>query len=1472
MADSPAGLTDAEVAERAARGERNVAPAAAARRTRDIVRDNVVTVFNLTLFGTLAGTLALGLSTPATRRIVLGDTLFAGGSVVLNMVVGIVQELRAKRALDRIAALSRRRARVRRHGGTVEVDADAIVRDDLVVLAPGDRVPIDGPLVEGRGLEMDESLLTGESDAVAKRPGDRVYSGSFCVAGAGLVRAEDVGAASYASRLTLTARAVRNPLTPLERNINFVIQCLVALMVVVAALQIVAASNAGVGPVDALRFTLVIVTSFVPAGLVLAITVSLTAAAVRVGRHGTLVQRLSAVESMGNLTVLCVDKTGTLTRNLLVVERIEPVDGLTGPAVTERLAAYAAAVSTPNRTLQAIRARVGAPATAWRPVAEVGFSSARKWSALTLVSETGAAETLALGSPDTLLDAADPAHAALLARVEALTREGARVVMLATVPGGSLDESPGAERIAGALVPSALIVIHDEIRADIAATIAALAAGGVEVKIISGDHPRTVSSVAARAGIPTTPLLTESELAALTGGGFEAAVRGGAIFARTTPAMKRRIVAALARQGQYVAMVGDGINDVPALKEARLAVAMNDGAQIAKDVSDLVLLDNTLSALPRALLEGRAITQKIYASARLYLTRNAMTVLAIVLAGFAGLPFPAEPRQISWNATVGVVLPCAFLAFDVIRPAHMRSFARGVLGYGVLAGVIGGVIVVAATVVAHEVDPRVGHTRTVFALANLHFALHVFLDTHGVSVFSPASLRMRPGVTALAGALLAVGVALPQLAPRLFNAEPLSVTGWLLVLGLPVVGRLLLRLYGPFVRGMERALGRRGLILAGLALGSLGATGVATAEVQRLVVTTRQDVLGGDYEKLGGTVELELDPGHPANAVIVDLERAPRNARGRVEASADFMVLRPRRPPPRGSTALLEVSNRGGKALLPYFNRAAWTGDPTTDADFGDRLLMRLNLTLVWVGWQFDVPPRADLLRLRAPIARGADGPLLGLVRSDWTVDRPTAVLPLAHRGHVAYPVADARHPDNVLTVRSARLGPREVVPRDRWRFARAEGGRLVDDPRHVHLSDGFQPGKIYELVYRAQDPAVVGIGLAAVRDVVSWARHDPRSPFPVNGAIAVGISQSGRFLRHFLYQGFNTDEAGRKVFDGMLVHTAGAGRGSFNHRFAQPSRDAHRFSAFFYPTDLFPFTTRSQTDPDTGITDGLQAASAARPDHWPKTFFTNTGYEYWGRAASLVHTSPDGRADVPPLPSERIYHLAGGQHFVGAFPPPPSGLAGGAYRDNPLDFLVTMRALLVRLVEWVVDDRTPPASAYPTLGAGTLVPIGALAFPRTPGVTPPAVIHQAHRVDYGPRWKAGIITREPPGIGAPFPALVSQVDADGNEAAGVRGVELLAPLATYTPWQLRGGGGSDAVELVDFLGTYAPLPRTEAERQRTGDGRLSLERRYADRRAYLAAAARGAQSLVGAGLLLREDVARVLERAEQHWDWVMRR
>src|SRR5438876_7003419 len=594
-------------------------------------------------------------------------------------------------------------------------------------------------------------------------------------------------------------------------------------------------------------------------------------------------------------------------------------------------------------------------------------------------------------------------------------------------------------------------------------------------------------------------------------------------------------------------------------------------------------------------------------------------------------------------------------------------------------------------------------------------------------------------------------------------------------------------------------------VLLGVALASSVAA-PASGAVRRLVVESREDVLGarpfgnaGPYEKLTGIVEFALDPAHAANAAIVDLSRAPRDASGRVTASANFMVLRPKTIRREQAVALLEVSNRGGKAALPYFASAAWSTDPVTEADFGDALPLRLGLTLIWVGWQFDVATRDGALRLDAPLATDGGRPIEGLMRSDWTVDEPVATLPLGHRGHRPYPLANADDPANVLTERDGRLAARRVVPREQWRF--------VEQNTRIARTGGFESGKIYELVYRARDPVVVGIGLAAVRDMMSYAKYDEASPFPVHRGLGLGISQTGRFLRHFLYQGFNTDEARRPVFDGLFVHTAGAGRGSFNHRFAQPSRDAHRFSAFFYPTDIFPFAGRSQRDPETRVTDGL----FAHEPNLPKIFFTNTGYEYWGRAASLIHVTPAGDADIEPLPNERVYHLAGGQHFVVDRPAvSEQSDAVVAYRGSPLDFHPALRSLLTRLVEWVREGREPPPSAYPRLDSGTLVALDRVRAPAISGAAWPRVAHEAYRVDYGPRWPDGVITLEPPRLGKPFPVRVPRVDADGNELGGVRSLELLAPLATYTPWSLR-RGAANPEELVDFYGTFIPFPRDRA-------------------------------------------------------------
>ena len=651
------------------------------------------------------------------------------------------------------------------------------------------------------------------------------------------------------------------------------------------------------------------------------------------------------------------------------------------------------------------------------------------------------------------------------------------------------------------------------------------------------------------------------------------------------------------------------------------------------------------------------------------------------------------------------------------------------------------------------------------------------------------------------------------------------------------------------------------------------------AEVVRVIIDARVDVLGGRpfgsvgaYEKIVGRVFLVFDPANPLNARIVDLDKAPRNADGLVEAWANFMVLQPKDRSRGSGTALLEVSNRGGKAILSYFNGARGSRDPTAEEHFGDGLLMRLGLTVMWVGWQHDVAEEADMMRSYLPIASDDGSPIRGLVRADWTVDQPASSLGLGHRANLPYPVADPAHPDNVLTVRDGRMAPRRVVPTSQWRFAGVQDGQVVPDLTRVYLDAGFAAGKIYEMVYVAEDPKVVGLGLAIVRDMMSYAKYDADAAFPVERGIAIGISQTGRFLRHFLYQGFNTDERRRPVYDGVMVHTAGAGRGSFNHRFAQPSRDAHRYSAFFYPTDIFPFASGSQTDPQTGVTDGLFAHQYDSA-HIPKLFYTNTGYEYWGRAASLIHTTFDGRADVALHADERAYHLASGQHFLGRFPPPADSRLPGtnAYRGNPLHFQYALRALLVAMVDWVGSGVEPPPSRYPRVDEGTLVRREDVRFPQSIGLTFPTVTHEAYRVDYGSRWSVGIVDNQPPVLGERFGVRVPQADEFGNDRGGVPTVEILAPLATYAPWNLRTGFVGSTEELTDFIGSYVPLPKTEAERRQTSDSRPSIEGLYDGRDDYLGAARRAAVRLVEQGFLLAEHVDAVVRRAGEHWNWIHR-
>ncbi len=654
----------------------------------------------------------------------------------------------------------------------------------------------------------------------------------------------------------------------------------------------------------------------------------------------------------------------------------------------------------------------------------------------------------------------------------------------------------------------------------------------------------------------------------------------------------------------------------------------------------------------------------------------------------------------------------------------------------------------------------------------------------------------------------------------------------------------------------------------------------ADAHVTRVEILSHADIqdgrafgLAGAYERIIGRVYFAVNPENIHNRPIVDLDKAPRNAQGEVEFSADLYLFKPKDMAKGNNAVLFEVSNRGGKGILRLVNGGN-TSDPNNE--FGDGFLLREGYTIAWLGWQFDVADQGQNLRLSAPVAHDPGGKeIRGLVRSDFTPSQKRDDMPLGHillgpAGGKSYPVDDPASPKNVLTVRDAPDGPRQVIPRGRWSFAHSVEGQLVTDPHFIHLDGGFLPGKIYEVVYEAKDPAVAGAGLAAVRDFLSYLKYDPQATAPVRRVYAVGISQSGRFLRHFLYQDFNADEQGRQVMDGVIAHVAGAGRGSFNHRFAQPSRDAQPLSSIFFPTDLFPYTHLPEADPETGDTAGLLDA-ASRSHTAPKIFFTNTSYEYWGRSASLIHTSADGLKDAAPGENARIYLLAGLQHFSAAFPPPkattgsPDSTAQQRHNPNPVQWF--WRALINDMDQWVKDGTPPPPNTYPTIADSTLVPLSKWTFPRIPGVNTPHEMNLAYHLDFGSQWRSGIISNEPPKVGKTFSVLVPQTDADGNDLGGVRLPELQVPLATYTGWNLRDPSIGAPDLRLSFLGSFLPFARDASEREKSADPRRSVAERYVSREQYMGKFAEAAMNLIKERFLLREDLTAVLERGQREWN-----
>jgi hypothetical protein len=645
--------------------------------------------------------------------------------------------------------------------------------------------------------------------------------------------------------------------------------------------------------------------------------------------------------------------------------------------------------------------------------------------------------------------------------------------------------------------------------------------------------------------------------------------------------------------------------------------------------------------------------------------------------------------------------------------------------------------------------------------------------------------------------------------------------------------------------------------------------------VVRFEVKTRQPLADGRefgdvgrYQQFDGTAHFAVDPTHPLNRAITDIDLAECERDGLVHFAADIRILAPEDPARGNHRLLFDVPNRGNRLALATFNGVPRPIDPAAPTDAGNGFLMRRGYTVVWCGWQHDVPEGDGLMRIAVPEAQIDGRPVSGRLLVGFQPSRPSQVQLLSDRGHRPYPSNHLDDPSAVLLVRDDEETPPRSIPRQHWSFARLESGRIVPDPNHVYLATGFEPGRIYEVIYTTTGAPVIGLGLLAVRDVVSFLRHGSAAGNPcasdIRHAYAFGASQSGRFLRQLLYLGLNEDEVERLVFDGLLVHIAGGKRGGdFNMRFGQPSASL--------PSDPFPFNERAGTDPVTGRRDGLLERLAAR-HRLPKIFFTNTSCEYWRGDASLIHTDATGARDIEPTASSRFYHFAGAQHSAGTLPLTDNNAQNGERGQqalNSVDYNPLLRALLVRMDRWVSQGEEPPPSRYPRLADGSAIAPEKVRDVVTaiPGVRFPSHPPQVRRLDFGLEAASGIATTLPPREGEPYPHFVPAVDPDGNELSGIRLPDVTLPLATYTGWNLRHPqiGGPD--RLMSLMGSTIPFPATEGERAAKSDPRRSIEERYPSKTAYLDQVRHAAQRLIDVGYLLAEDLERILAQSARRWD-----
>ncbi len=683
LTDPERGLTAAEVTDRTGRGQVNATDTASSRPLWSIVKSNVFTRFNAIL-GVL---FVLVLITGS-----VADGLF-GGILVVNSAIGIVQEYLAKRKLDQLALLNQPTTRVVRDGEVSEIPTAEVVLGDLVELRAGDQVPADGHLHLVDGLEVDESNLTGEADAIPKQDRDEVRSGTTVVAGRGRFVAEAVGADSYANTIAAQARTFTRTHSEIQSSVNRLLKYITWVIVLALPLQIW--SQLKVYGADDWRTVIVRssggLVGLVPEGLVLLTSVAFLLAAVSLSRQQVLVQELPAVEGLARVDVVCLDKTGTLTVGDIAYDGCHPV-GDRPPPPEDVESALGAMADDPNAngTLKALAASLPSP-DGWARTGTIAFSSARKWSAAAFADRG----SYVLGAPDVLL----PPDSPLREQMGELARTGARVVLLA-----HSDAPLDGQQLPSPLTPLALVTLTEQVRPDAKDTLAYFASQGVDVKIISGDNPETVGAIARRVGLDLpTDRICDARTLGTDVDALREVVGRTTVFGRVSPEQKRALVQALQREGHVVAMTGDGVNDALAIKDADIGVAMNNGAQATKAVAQLVLLDGQFSHLPSVLAEGRRVINNVERVANLFVAKNVMSLIAIVTAAAFSLPFPFLPRHLTLVSAVTIGIPAFVLALGPNRKRYTPGFLQRILRFALPAGAVSGIVVITSYLLAHRV-------------------------------------------------------------------------------------------------------------------------------------------------------------------------------------------------------------------------------------------------------------------------------------------------------------------------------------------------------------------------------------------------------------------------------------------------------------------------------------------------------------------------------------------------------------------------------------------------------------------------------------------------------------------------------------------------------------------------------------------------------------------------------------------------